>query len=371
MEFFNSLSKFLDYVFIQHFLTVVIVIVSALLLWALWLLYMRVRRWQVRNLKYERGFSRGGVFEGEGVVFWEQITNTTSLPLLMVDIEAYLYSELALEGYAGARADDMQYFFSRFNLAPNQTLRRSRRVTAKKRGVYSLTTVSVYVRKVPFHFNAPAKIYVYPKFKNVEEYSQPVNTLQGDVITKRRLITDPFNVSGIRDLAPGDPFNLINFKATAKTGGRVIKVNEREFCSGRVFMIFIDFTPPDDYRMTPQRYDAIMEDTLSLCASIVRRALNSGYKVGFAANCKKINGTMFTGFTPASGSGVLEEMLKEMAGMRFDCGISFTAMLADYLPRVRDSEVYVMTPAVSAEFNAYIKSYKRRNNNVLIFNIGK
>ncbi len=355
----------------EHALALSIITASAVFIFVMIKVYSAVRRSQIKRLKYSRGFSLSGVFEGEHVIFRETITNTSNLPMLFVDVEAYIYGELALEGYTGLHEDDMQYFISRFHLMPHATVTRSRKMTAKKRGVYELSTVSVFQCKTPFYIDAPAKIYVYPKFRNVDEYSTPMNTLIGDAVTKRRLITDPFNVSGIRDLAPGDPFNLINFKATAKTGGRVIKVNEREFCSGRIFMIYMNFQPPTDNTIPTPRYNAIMEETLSFAASIIRKALYDGYKVGFAANCKNITGEQISRFLPSTGVGVLEEILRVMAGMRFDCAMSFSAMLAEYAPLIKDAEVYIMTPYVTQEHDAQIKAYKRRNNNVVIFNTGR
>ena len=363
----GAVIKFLT----DHALAISIVTASIVAVFVLIKVYTAVRRSQIRRLRYSREFSLSGVFEGERVIFRETITNTSNLPMLFVDVEAYIYGELSLDGYTGLHEDDMQYFISRFHLMPHASVTRSRKMTVKKRGGYELSTVCVYQGKTPFYISAPAKLYVYPKYRNVDEYSTPMNTLIGDVVTKRRLITDPFNVSGIRDIAPGDPFNLINFKATAKTGGRVIKVNEREFCSGRIFMIYMNFQPPTDNTIPTPRYNAIMEDTLSFAASIIRKALTDGYKVGFAANCKNITGEQISRFLPASGLGVLEEILRVMAGMRFDCGMSFTAMLSEYAPLIRDAEVYIMTPYITQEHDAQIKAYKRRNNNVVIFNTGR
>ena len=369
-NFYEAGGAFIRFI-TEHALTISIIAASVVLLFVLIKVYSAVRKSQIRRLKYSREFSLEGVFEGEHVIFRETITNTSSLPMFFVDVEAYIFGELSLDGYTGLHEDDMQYFISRFHLMPHTTVTRSRRMTAKKRGVYELSTVSVYKGKTPFYIDAPAKLYVYPKYKNVDEYSTPMNTLIGDVVTKRRLITDPFNVSGIRDLSPGDPFNLINFKATAKTGGRVIKVNEREFCSGRIFMIYMNFQPPTENTIPTPRYNEIMEDTLSFAASIVRKALTDGYRVGFAANCKNVTGEQISRFLPATGPGVLEEMLRVMAGMRFDCGMSFSAMLSEYAPFIRDAEVYIMTPYISTEHDAQIKAYKRRNNNVVIFNTGR
>ena len=329
-----------------------------------------LRRWQISRLRYERYFSDEGVFEGEAAELYEKITNPTPLPLLLVDVEAYVYGELAFDGYTGLRSGDMQYFISRFNLPPKKTVVRKRRFTAKKRGVYELGTASVTVSGEPVYFDSHAKIYVYPRFFNVKTDVAPVNTLTGDVRSARRLLTDPFNVSGIRDMAPGDPFNSINFKATARTGGQRIKVNERDFCSGRIFMIFLNLQQPAD-PIPAERFEIIMENALSYSASLLRSALDAGYRAGFAANCGG-EGVSPICFPPSSGLAAMEGILKEMAAARlFECDMSFSALLSQLLPTARDADVFIITPTMQKDYDIQIKAYKKRNNTVTILNTGR
>jgi uncharacterized protein (DUF58 family) len=329
-----------------------------------------LRRWQISRIRYERYFAAAGVFEGEDSELYEKITNPTFLPLLLVDVEAYIYGELALRGYTGQRDGDMQYFISRFNLPPKKTVVRKRRFNAKKRGVYELGSASVTVAGEPVYFESHAKLYVYPRFVNLRTETSPRNMLTGDVKSARRILTDPFNVSGIRDMAPSDPFNSINFKATARTGGSRIKVNERDFCSGRVFMVFLNLQQPQE-SIPVKRFEAVMENALSYSASLVRSALKSGYRAGFAANCGGEKGA-FISFPPVSGSGALEELLKEMAAARlYECGMSFSALLSRLLPEIRDADVFIITPSMLPEYGEQIKAYKRRNNSVTVYMTGR
>ena len=332
--------------------------------------FRALRRWQISLLKYDRYFSDVGVVEGETGELYEKITNPTFLPLLAVDIEAYIYGELALKGYTGAREGDMQFFISRFNLPPKKTVLRKRRFEAKKRGVYELGTASVTVGGEPVYFESHAKLYVYPRFVRTKTETLPKNTLTGDVLSARRLLTDPFNVSGIRDMAPGDPFNSINFKATARTGGQRIKVNEREFCSGRIFMVFLNVQQPPE-SIPAERFEVILENALSFSASLVKSALEKGYRAGFAANCGGDKGTSIC-FAPTSGQGALGELLKEMAAARlYECGMSFSALLSKLLPGIKDADVFIITSSMLPEYNEQIKTYKRRNNTVTVFNTGR
>lgn len=328
-----------------------------------------LRRWQTGRLKYERYFSDTGVFEGDHAELYEKITNPTPFPMLMVDVEAYVYGELELQGYTGLHSGDMQYFISRFNLLPKKTVIRRRRITAKKRGVYELGTASVVVGGEPVYFESHAKLYVYPRIVGVKTQTMPKNTLTGDVRSARRLLTDPFSISGIRDMAPGDPFNSINFKATARTGGQRIKVNERDFASGRIFMIFLNLQPPAE-PMPGKRFEELMEDALSYSASLVRSALQTGYRVGFAANCGG-EGASPVCFPPSSRGDTLQEILKEMAAARlFDCDMSFSALLSKLLPSIKDADVLILTAALLPEYGAAIKQYKRRNNTVTVMRTG-
>ena len=329
-----------------------------------------VRRWQIGKLRYERYFSDTGVFEGEDAYLYEKITNPTFLPLLLVDVEAYIYGELALHGYTGARDGDMQFFISRFNLPPKKTVVRKRRFNAKKRGVYELGSASVTVGREPVYFESHAKIYVYPRFVNIRTETMPRNMLVGDVRSARRILTDPFNISGIRDMAPGDPFNSINFKATARTGGQRIKVNERDFCSGRIFMVFLNLQQPQD-AIPAKRFEVISENALSYSASLIKSALKRGYRAGFAANCGGEKGSVIT-FPPSSGAGALEELLKEMAAARlYECNMSFSALLSKLLPEIRDADVFIITPSLLTEYGEQIKTYKKRNNSVTVYKTGR
>ena len=329
-----------------------------------------LRRWQIGKLRYERYFSDEGVFEGDGAYLYEKVTNPTFLPLLTVDIEAYVYAELKLKGYTGGHTDDMQYFISRFNLMPKKTVVRARRFTAEKRGIYELGTASVVVGGEPVYFESHARLYVYPRFMNARSPSVPRNALSGDVQSARRLLTDPFSVSGIRDMMPGDPFNSINFKATARSGGARIKVNERDFSSGRIFMIFLNLQQPPE-PIPGKRFEQLMENALSYSASLVRSALGSGCRAGFAANCGGESGKSIC-FPPSAGKGTLEAILKEMAAARlFECNMSFSALLADQLPVTKDADVIMITPALLPEYGTAIRRYEKRNNTVTVLRTGR
>ena len=62
-------------------------------------IYLRIRENNLCNITYTREFTEKGVYAGDEVELIETVVNNGFFPLLAVDIEAYLYNELRLQGF--------------------------------------------------------------------------------------------------------------------------------------------------------------------------------------------------------------------------------------------------------------------------------
>ena len=62
--------------------------------------------------------------------------------------------------------------------------------------------------------------------------------LNGEMLTRRHLLEDPFEYRGIREYQPYDDMRSINWKATAKTGD--FKVNQMGYTSLKSVRIFFN-----------------------------------------------------------------------------------------------------------------------------------
>jgi len=342
--------------------------VSALALFLLYLLISKTRKWQISKLKYTREFNVSGVFEGEYVTLIETAYNPTFLPIFFLDIEAFIHSKLCIESVSPTESsEEMQYLVSRFHLMPFMKIKRSHRVRCMARGYYLPDTVSVFSFRREYILNAPAELSVYPKLSDFSALPRPLNNLQGDAISKRRLLTDPFSLAGIRDYTSSDPFNLINFKATARTGFGHLKVNQRDYSSSRIFMIYINFQTDVNAFMTTERYERLMEKALSDAATIIQNALENGYHVGFAINCYMVNGDLYLRFPITAGAYTFEEMLKEMAKIRSRAGISFYSLTeTDIDEDLNDAEVLVFTTYIDEVIDTQTQRLEQNGNSVSI-----
>ncbi len=340
------------------------------------ILYGFLKERLIGNLTYSRYFSEKGSYEGEELQLVETIYNKSFLPFFLVDIEYYIYNQLSYDNYEIDRNKNMQYARSRFRIIlPFMQIRRRHSIKLLKRGYYELGTVTlVYGRNKERRLSAPADVYVYPALRGIDELPVPSSSMQGDAFSRQWLIRDPFSVSGIREYRFGDSFNSINFKATARSGKLDldgIRVNNRDFCSNRNFMIYLNFQTDTERSMPYHVYEKIMEKGLSYSCSLLRKAFDFGYRAGFAANCTMLSGEKYIRFPMTQGALNYEEILCHMSKMYMSEGCSFTSLLQnDATGGLCSSEIFLLTTYINEGLDTVINNFQRFENNVTVIMLG-
>lgn len=367
-----------DYTYLvdaDWFRALLVVLFALVLLGVLFLIAMLARGQTIQKLQYSREFSEKGVYESEYVYLIETIRNRSFLPVFFVNVEAYIYKGLELDGYKPEPKKSMQYFTSRFHLLPFMKIRRRHLIKCAKRGYYVLETADIYYNKKVRYMSAPAEIYVYPKVLPLGSTIMPTSNLQGDSITSRRMIFDPFSLNGIRSYMFGDPFNSINFKATARSGAMGtagIKVNQRDFCSSRNLLVYLNFQVDVSFPVPTAEYERMMELGLSYASAIIREASYNGYRAGFAANCVLVSGETSIRYPIESGELHLEGILREMAKVRSSVGVSFLSMLDDDVKKcMHDTEIYILTPYENNMIDTYIRNFQLLGNTVTLIKLSE
>ncbi len=355
----------------------IVIIVTAIViaLVGLVILYFHLRTKFIDRLIYFRNFSEKGSYEGDEIYLTETIYNSTFLPFFFIDIEYYIFNELQYDGYIPERDRKMQYTRSRFRiLLPYMRIKRKHTIKLLKRGHYSLDSITVLYARKEIRLSAPAEVYVYPRLIGIDDLPIPSSSMQGDAFSRQWLIRDPFSVSGIREYRFGDPFNSINFKATARSGKLGmdgIRVNNRDFCSNRNFMVYLNFRTDTDATMPYKEYEKLMEKGLSYSASLLREAFEFGYRAGFAANCTMVSGEKHIRFPMTQGVINYVEILEIMATIQLSEGISFGALLQnDLLGGLCDSEIFLLTTYMNPSLDAVVDDLHRFGNNVTVIMLG-
>lgn len=331
------------------------------------LLARLIRKVSVDRLRYERYFSDTCVYEGDSTELVETIWNPTPFIIPFADVESYFYHGLAVSGNTPERG--MSLFVSRYHLLPFEKRTRRIGITCLKRGYYELTSVSIRRLGEENYIKAPADIYVYPKIEPLAETVASAYGM-GDAFSRRKLIYDPFSVSGIREYQPGDSFHTINFKASARLsagGNPRFMVNRYDYCSNLKYYIYQNFHIPKSGDVKYEDYEEIMENGLRIAAALVVKAVSEGGLCAFGANCSTVDGRQKSEFPIRGGESHKTDILREMAKIRAKDGASFASVLAENIAKgIQNSEIFVITSYMDEGIEEQISLLERLGNTVRV-----
>ena len=326
-----------------------------------------IRRFSIDRLRYERYFADACVYEGDSTELTETVWNPTAFIVPFADIESYFYDGLAVNGRDSEKG--MRLFVSRYHLLPFEKRTRRIRVDCIKRGYYQLTSVSVRRCGEENYIKAPAEIYVYPKIEPITEEVLSAYGM-GDSFSRKKLIYDPFSVSGIREYQAGDSFHTINFKASARLsagGSPRFVVNHYDYCSNLKYYIYQNFHIPKSGNIRFDDYEELMEIGLRMAASLVLKAISQGGLCSFIANCSTADGKLRSEFPMRGGETHKNDILREMARMRAKDGASFTSLLAENTASgIGNSEIFIITSYLDQGMEEQIDLLERLGNTVRV-----
>jgi uncharacterized protein (DUF58 family) len=126
---------------------------------------------------------------------------------------------------------------------------------------------------------APHFLMVYPEIVPLLGYDVASRRPLGEVRMSFRLYEDPTRIAGVRGYVPGDPYNRIHWRATARTGALHCKVYEPSTIAGAT--ILLDFHQDSfDPKHEPYRSELV----ITASASIAHALYQMGEQVGLVTN---------------------------------------------------------------------------------------
>lgn len=274
------------------------------------LIYERLWR---RELRVELRFSPGYLFEGEQGELKEIIENRKRLPLAVLTAKFRTDRHLLFEDSKGSRTTDQFYRSDVFRVGGRERVTRTLRFIGGRRGYYTIDTVSLIasdllmtgrmIADVPLERTA---VYVYPKPWMREEFRRSLVNISGEVLTRRRLLEDPFEYRGIREYQPTDDMRSINWKATARTGE--LKVNQKNYTSLRSVRVF--FNIQDNNIM---KKEESVEMSIRIVAGLCSWFLGQGMQVSCFGNGVDILTGKHVSVPSRAGEGQLDAIYRALA----------------------------------------------------------
>ncbi len=258
-----------------------VMLLGALLVGAVWGIYYRCQ-W-AKDVTVRLWFETDAVYAGQETKLYEVIENRKRMPVPVLEVGFHTRKELDFADVENTNVSDYLYKRDVFSVLGRQKITREIPVKCTKRGRYlasdaDITTHTLLYRK---HYSkavgTEAEIYVYPKMTDVSEIVTVCEHMLGAVQCARRLYEDPFAFRTIRSYATDDPMKSINWKASARTGS--LMVNTFDSVQSQKAMIFLDV---EDTGIL--KYEDLVEESIALAATVMRRLIRQNIEVGFVFN---------------------------------------------------------------------------------------
>lgn len=339
------------------------------------LVSFRMVRVGLEKLKCSRSFSAPSGFAGEEGDFVETVQNNSPcmIPWLRLEFRTPDGIQVGSQDnmYSGARS----HYSSLFTLMPYQQIRRTHHVKFIRRGEYDLGNVTLTagdllgLKQFRRKYASAAPVLVYPRLLDSGELPSPVAEMLGDISVRRQLLEDPFLNRGIRAYHPGDPVRDIHWAATAKSGQVQLRVRDHTARS-RVLVVLDAQCRENQWKDTiPEEYETLIEQGISMAATVCVHGLKNGLAVGFAANLSQDKSGESTVLLPDSGAEREEELLCAFARLKNTC-TQPVFMLLDSLCCFRDLDILILTCYERSSMDRSVRQLRDLGNQVTVHYLG-
>lgn len=339
------------------------------LMYVLWTLMVRKG---IHNLSCRRSFSKPTGFEGEEGELVEIVRNDGPYIIPWLRIESYISPNLQLGKQENLHVSSNTFYRSCFALMPYQQIRRRHYVKYLRRGVYDLGNASMAagdllgLTRFWKDQQLQTPLVVYPRVLDTEDLPLPLSRMLGELVSKNRLLTDPFLIRGIRPYQPGDLIRDIHWQATARTDALQVRVHDHTVCTRLLVVLNAQRTDGqwDDY--VGEADMPILEEEIRLAASVCMHALESGVAVGFAANMPQTSGGPSTWVTPSDGQAWGDVLLDAFARLQTHCSEKFVLFLQN-LTQYTDMDILVLSSYDSESIQQALAQIRQSGNQVTFY----
>jgi uncharacterized protein (DUF58 family) len=262
------------------------------------------------------------------------VRNTSRLPKLWLEVHNPSSLPVALPGRA---------------LAIGSRSERSwvARVPLTRRGHFRVDPMVIRTGD-PFGFvesyasvGAGTTVIVYPRVESLPRWQLPPANLEGTQTTPDRTFQTTSLVTSIRPYAPGDAFNRIHWKSSARQGELQVK----EFALEQTADVWL-FLDLDESVQTGDGEHATVETTVRVAASIGSRALGENRAVGLsAAGGRRV-------VMPADRGGRQQQKIMQLlAAVEGDGTVPLQELVIDGLARLRRGmTAVIITPSLERDW---------------------
>jgi uncharacterized protein (DUF58 family) len=308
--------------------------------------------WQHESLTavtYRRTVGQARATFGEEVALDLEIVNDKLLPLTWLHIGDVVPRDLTISGgtMAMSRSDVRRELQQLLPMLPYQRVRRHLTIVCDRRGEHTFGPARlrsgnpIGYRQQFATVAERAELLVYPKVFRILSPPVASRVPLGDYRARSELLGDPSRPAGVREYRAGDPLRHIDWRATARGQGLLVRMFEPT--STLKVAVFADLRLPNFGRMGDDADQ--LEFAVAVAASVVADLVGRGVATGlYSSGTVKGHAVVRE---PTSAPGALAEMLELLAraspygrtsiadlliaeGGRLRRGASLVVMAADF-----------------------------------------
>ncbi len=337
------------------------------------------RRLGMRSLAYKRTFSRTSVHAGDRLHMIETLENRRPLPIPWLRTESRISPHLCFgmgeqEGRGDIHSDEHtidgdMYHRSLFFLPGFSRVTRRHAVIALQRGFFSAASVTLTSGDL-FGMSANTRqedtgavLEVYPRLLRDAEIPSMCRRFLGDVLVKRYILPDPFLTNGTRTYRPGDVPRQINWRATARAGE--LLVNTFDFTADPKLLVVLNVQLAENQwdNLSPMQM-GVVENAVSLAATLCVKALESGAEAGLTANTDtKAVENQCVYLAPMRSRAQGDALLSLCARITLRRALNFYTLLERLSPPA-DADILVLSAYSSPNIERALDSLRMRGHNV-------
>ncbi|HYY55443.1 MAG TPA: DUF58 domain-containing protein [Candidatus Dormibacteraeota bacterium] len=291
-------------------------------------------RSSISSMRVKRDVSQGYVHLGDEIELTYELANDSRLGKIWLEV----YEESNWPEPLPGRVLSIGAFATkRWKVA----------VPALRRGRFHLGPVVIRsgdpfgIFSAEYRARYDALVLVYPRVVPLPYWQLPGSLLEGSVLTGRRSLQATSMVMGIRDYRPGDAFNHIHWKTSARH--RSLQVKEFELDRTADLWIFLDL---ERRWHTGEGERSTEERAVTIAASVIAKALREHRTVGLVAS-----GRSSGLFPPDRGMKQFSKLMQYLAEVSAGGSRSIAETMVETLPRLRrGASALVISPSLDKEW---------------------
>ncbi len=338
-------------------LLVLIIAVEELILF-LWM------RFVLKGLKFERSITESTAYVGDLIPVTVESFNYKILPIPWIRYTEDIPNHMLIHGpkldiTKTKLNNDLITITSLFSF---QKITRRYKIEPTQRGDYFFKDVDLEIgdffgaHKKRAKIEAQHRLVVYPKVYPLKNLIHLEENPQGEVSVKRWIIPDPMDVVGARRYSGREPFNMIDWKATAKTND--LQVKQYDFHADPAIMILLSLQTNEVEWF--ERNSVLAEQLIQIAASVIEEAVYNDVAVGLAMTATLSSGLILEPIYPRRHKNQRVVLLDALAKATYYNTKELNYLLKSATRRLQHSQTMVVVSfmveeSVKISMNLHIK----------------